>query len=150
AHYTADTQGHSIAVNRSVPLEYPHLRRKFGSVVTYGENPTAHIRVEFGFDVLQVAHGNYAPQSYHDFIGFQVAQPVLERAFRDTYGIEMKDVFKDLDLALGTYRHTVSAIIPEMTRVAWNINKKELQKATPGLTRRRFIYNLSQASYRKE
>ncbi|HTS26129.1 MAG TPA: zinc dependent phospholipase C family protein [Bryobacteraceae bacterium] len=150
AHYAADTQGHSIAVNRSVPVQYPHLRRKYGPVVTYEENPTAHIRVEFGFDVLQVARGNYAPQSYHDFIGFRVAEPVLERAFRDTYGLELQDIFNDLDLALGTYRHTVSAIIPEMTRVAWNLKREDLQKATPGLTRRRFIYNLSKASYRKE
>src|SRR5437879_4674945 len=35
AHYAADTQGHSIAVNPSVPLEYPKLRRKYGESVTY-------------------------------------------------------------------------------------------------------------------
>ncbi len=150
AHYAADTEGHSIAVNRSVPISFPKLERKFGPVVTYEEKPSAHMRVEFGFDVLQVARGNYAPQSYHDFIGFRVAKPVLERAFRDTYGMELTDIFSDLDLALGTYRHTVSSIIPEMTRVAWNIKKDELIKATPGLTRRRFIYNLSRASYHKE
>jgi hypothetical protein len=149
AHYAADTNGHSIAVNRSVPLEYPKLRRKYGNVVTYEENPTAHIRVEFQFDVVQVAHGNYAPQAYHDFIGFEVATGVLTRAFYDTYGLQMSDVFRDLDLALGTYRHTVSAIIPQMTRVAWSIHKDELQKAQPGLTRSKYIYNLSRASYRK-
>lgn len=150
AHYAADTQGHSIAVNRSVPIQYPKLKRKYGPAITYAQDPTAHIRVEFSFDVLQVARGNYAPQSYHDFIGFTVAQPVLERAFRDTYCLELKDVFGDLDLALSTYRHTVSAIIPEMTRVAWDLRKDDLKKATPGLTRRKFTYNLSKASYRKE
>jgi hypothetical protein len=150
AHYAADTQGHSIAVNRAVPIQYPKLQRKFGSRITYADNPIAHMRVEFGFDVVQVARGNYAPQSYHDFIGFKVAKPVLERAFRDTYSLELKDIFSDLDLALGTYRHTVSAILPEMTRVAWDLRKDELKKATPGLTRRKFAYNLSKASYRKE
>lgn len=150
AHYAADTQGHSVAVNVSVPIEYPKLKRKFGPVVTYADNATAHIRVEFGFDVLQVARGSYAPQAYHDFIGFNVAKPVLERAFRDTYSMEMKDVFTDLDLALGTYRHTVSAIVPEMTRVAWNLKQDELKKAQPGATRRKFVYNLSRASYKKE
>ena len=74
AHYASDTEGHPIAVNRSVAIEYPRLARKFGPVVTYEDNPTAHIRVEFAFDVLQVSRGNYAPQSYHDFIGFQVAR----------------------------------------------------------------------------
>jgi hypothetical protein len=150
AHYAADTQGHSIAVNRTVPIEYPKLRRKYGDVITYEENKTAHIRVEFQFDVVQVGHGNYAPQAYHDFIGFQVATDLLARAFYDTYGLQLTDVFKDLDRAVGTYRHAVSSIIPEMTRVAWNMHKDELRKAKPGLTRNHYVYNLSRASYRKE
>jgi hypothetical protein len=36
-----------------------------------------------------------------------------------------------------------------MTRVAWQMKKNEIQKDTPGITRRRFIYNLSRASYEK-
>jgi hypothetical protein len=150
AHYAADTSGHSIAVNRSVPIEFPKLKRKYGNVVTYEDDPTAHMKVEFGFDVLQVARGSYATKAYHDFIGFQVSKELLERAFKDTYGLEMKDVFKNLDLAIGTYRHTVSAIIPEMTKVAWKLKKDELTKAQPGLSRRKFVYNLSRASYHKE
>lgn len=150
AHYAADNEGHPIAVNRSVPIEYPKLRRKYGPVVTYEDDPAAHLKVEFGFDVLQVARGNYAPQAYHDFIGFKVSKPVLERAFLDTYSVQLQDVFKDLDLALGTYRHAVGSVIPEMTKVAWNLKKKDLEKAHPGVTRRQFVYRLSRASYRKE
>jgi len=150
AHYAADTNGHSIAVNQSVPMDFPKLRRKYGNVVTYEDDPTAHLKVEFGFDVLQVARGNYAPKSYHDFIGFKVSKDLIDRAFRDTYGLELKDVFSNLDLAVGTYRHTVSAIIPEMTRVAWNLKKDELAKAQPGITRKKFVYNLSRASYHKD
>jgi hypothetical protein len=150
AHYAADTQGHSIAVNLSVPLVYPKLEKKFGHVVTYGDDTVSHLRVEFSFDVLQVARGNYAPKSYHDFIGFQVSKEVLERAFHDTYSLELKDVFGSLDLAMGTYRRAVSGLMPEMTRVAWNLKKKELQKSQPKVTRRAFVYNLSKASYQKE
>lgn len=150
AHYAADTNGHSIAVNQSVPLEYPKLRRRYGKVVTYEDNPTAHLKVEFSFDVLQVARGDYAPKAYHDFIGFKVSKDLLDRAFRDTYGLELKDVFKSLDLAIGTYRHTVSAIIPEMTKVAWDLKKDDFIKSKPSLTRRKFVYNLSRSSYRKE
>jgi len=150
AHYAADTAGHAVAVNRSVPMEYPKLRRKYGEVVTYEDNPTAHMRVEFSFDVLQVARGNYAPESYHDFIGFKVPKELLERAFVETYGLEMKDVFPSVDLAIGTFRHTVSAVIPEMTKVAWDLKGDDLVKARPGLTRREFLYHLSKASYRKE
>ncbi len=131
AHYAADTQGHSVAVNRSVPLEYPKLAKKYGKVVTYADDKTSHLKVEFSFDVVQVARGNYAPQSYHDFIGFQVEKAVLERAFRDTYSLELKDIFGDLDLALGTYRHAVSSVIPELTRVAWHMKKEELATGRP-------------------
>jgi hypothetical protein len=150
AHYAADTQGHSVAVNRSVPLQYPKLAKKYGKVVTYADDKTSHLRVEFSFDVSQVARGNYAPQAYHDFIGFQVEKGVLERAFHDTYSMELSDVFGDLDLALATYRHAVSAVIPELTRVAWHLKKDELAKSQPAVTKRKFVYNISRASYRKE
>jgi hypothetical protein len=150
AHYAADNLGHSIAVNPSVGVQYPKLRSEYGSDVTYEDDPAAHLKVEFGFDVLQVARGSYAAKSYHDFIGFQVSKPLLERGFRDTYDLELQDVFSSIDLALGTYRHTVSSIIPEMTRVAWSLKKNELVDAHPGLTRRKFIYNLSKANYARE
>jgi hypothetical protein len=150
AHYAADTVGHPVAVNVAVPIEYPKLERKFGHQMTYEDNPAAHIKTEFGFDVAEVAQGNYAPQAYHDFIGFSVSKPLLERAFHDTYGLELKDVFLNVDLALGTYRRTVSGLIPEATRIAWVLEKKDLRRARPGTTRRKFTYNLSRSSYEKE
>ena len=149
AHYAADNNGHRVAVNRSVPILYPKLQRKYGNVITYDEDPAAHLKTEFGFDVLQVAKGHYAPDAYHDYIGFQVAQPLLERAFQDTYSIELKSIFTNYDLAISTYRHTVSGLIPKMTKVAWNLKKDEIQRATPGITEQKFLYHLSRASYQK-
>lgn len=150
AHYAADNSGHRIATNLAVPILYPDLRAKFGKTVTYWDNPLSHIRTEFGFDVLQVAQGRYAPDRYRAFIGFQVAKPVLERAFKDTYGLEMKDVFGNLDLALGSFRYSVSSIIPGMTRVAWQLKGTEVTREIPGMTKRKFLYNLSRSSYEKE
>ncbi|HSB10675.1 MAG TPA: zinc dependent phospholipase C family protein [Blastocatellia bacterium] len=150
AHYAADNEGHSIAVNPVVPVLYPKLRAKYGNRVTYAEDPIAHLRTEFGFDVLQVVRNRYASQSYHDFIGFEVSKPVLERAFKHTYGVELKDLFGSVDLALATFRRSVSVVIPEMTKVAWETKKDEIEKAAPGVTRERFIYNLSRADYEKE
>ncbi len=150
SHYVADDQGHAIATNHVVPLLYPKLERRFGKTITYEDDPAAHLKTEFGFDVVQVARGHYGPESYHDFIGFNVAKPVLERAFRDTYGLELSDVFFSVDLALGTYRHTVGGIIPEMTKVAWNLKKDELRKAQPTISRQKFIYNLSRSAYKRE
>jgi hypothetical protein len=149
AHYAADNNGHRIAVNRSVPILYPKLRKKYGDVVTYDQSPGAHLKTEFGFDVLQVAKGHYAPDSYRDYIGFGVAQSLLERAFEETYSIELKSIFSDYDLATETYRHTVGSLIPKATKVAWDLKKDEIQRTTPGLTEKQFLYRLSRASYRK-
>jgi hypothetical protein len=112
AHYGADVEGHSIAVNHAVPILFPKLRRRFGNNVTYADDRSAHLKTEFGFDVLQVARGNYASQAYHDFIGFQVSKDLLDRAFQKTYGLTLKDLFHTLDLSLGTYRYSVSTLIP--------------------------------------
>jgi hypothetical protein len=150
AHYAGDNNGHPIAVNLAVALMYPKLKAKYGPLVTYTESPAAHLKTEFGFDVVQVAKHNYAPEAYHDFIGFEVAKPVLDRAFFDTYGLHLKDVFGNLDLALGTYRRSVSSIIPTMTKAAWAAKKDEIVGGTPGVTQRKFVYILSRSSYEKE
>lgn len=150
AHYSADNNGHPIAVNLAVAILYPKLRARYGDHITYAQDPTAHLKTEFGFDVVQVANGHYAPEAYHDFIGFEVAKPALERAFLATYGIELKDVFGDLDLALGTYRYSVKSVLPTMTKAAWAAKQQQIVHDMPGMTRRRFVYNLSRSSYHKE
>lgn len=149
AHYAGDNEGHRIAVNRAVPLLYPKLERKYGDVVTYEENKLAHLKTEFGFDVLQVARGRYAPDSYHDFIGFGVSAPLLEQAFHETYGLDLKGVLSDEDKVFGSYRYDVSRLIPKATRVAWSMKKSEIMQDQPGVTKRRFLYNLSRSSYRR-
>src|SRR5437660_8198653 len=102
AHYASDNSGHPT-INRVTAIEFPKLRKKFGDSVTYAQDPKAHIRTEFGFDMVQVAKQRYTSDSYHDFIGFEVSKPVLERAFLKTYGVELKDIFTNLDLSIGTF-----------------------------------------------
>ncbi len=147
AHYASDTDGHP-AVNRAVALEFPKLRHKYGDSVTYAEDHAAHIQTEFGFDVLQVAKQLYTPDAYRDFIGFEVAQPLLERAFVKTYGIELKSIFPDEDRSIGSYRHAVSKLIPELTKVALVTKKKDLE-ALPNFSPRHFRYLLSRTQYEK-
>jgi hypothetical protein len=147
AHYAADTDGHRLGTNRAVPVLYPKLKKKHGDSVTYEDDPLAHVKTEFGFDVLEVAKERYAPDSYHDFIGFQVAAPLLEEAFRETYGLDLKEVLANEDKVLGSYRRDVSRLIPRATRIAWTLKKNEIQKDVPGITRKKFLYNLSRSSY---
>jgi hypothetical protein len=149
SHYAADNNGHRMATNVSVPLLYPELRVKFGKSVTYADDPFSHTKTEFGFDVFQAAKSRYASAAYKDFIGFQVAKPVLERAFLDTYGITMEQVFLNLDLAIGSYRRAVGTILPALTRVAWQLKSQEIRKDAPSITRKKFLYNLSRSSYEK-
>ena len=149
AHYSSDNIGHPT-VNRSVALEFPKLRRKFGDAVTYEDDPKAHIRTEFGFDMAQVSKNRYTSDRFHDFIGFEVAKPVLERAFQDTYGIPLSQVLTKEDLAIGTFRRAISQIVPEMTRVALIARKKEIVAETPNVNIRKFRYYLSRANYQKE
>jgi hypothetical protein len=149
AHFAADSNGHRIAVNVSVPLLYPKLRLKFGKSITYADDPSSHTKTEFGFDVFQSAKGRYASAAFKEFIGFQVAKPVLQRAFEDTYGMRIEQVFLDLDLALGSYRRAVGTVLPALTRVAWQIKGPEIRKDAPGMTRKKFLYNLSRSSYEK-
>ena len=149
AHYAADNDGHPIGTNRAVPILYPKLKKKYGDSVSYEQDKLAHVKTEFGFDVLEVAHGRYAPDSYHDFIGFGVSVPLLEQAFQDTYGLNLKEVLSNEDKVIGSYRHDVSQLLPKATRVAWSLKKNDIMKDQPGMTKKKFLYNLSRASYQK-
>jgi hypothetical protein len=149
SHYAADIVGHP-AVNQAVAIEYPKLRAKFGNSVRYAQDKTAHLKTEFGFDTVQVAKNRYASQQYHDFIGFQVSKPLLERVFPVVYGVELKDVLTHEDLAVGSYRFAISRLIPQMTQVALQTHKKELMRETPNFARQKFLYRLSRSGYEKE
>ncbi len=147
AHYAFDNAGHPLAVNRAVPMMYPKVRAKVGSTALYVDSPARHIMVEFAYDVLQVARGDYLAQDYRDRIGFQVSKPLLARAFQETYGLALDDVFTDVDLAIGTYRHAVGTTIPDLTRVAWKEKHDEIVARTPDVSEKSFVYALTRQEY---
>jgi len=147
-HYVADTWGHP-AVNAGVAIEYPKLRKRFGNLVTYEDNREAHLKTEFSFDVVQVAKKRYVSKQYHDFIGFEVSQSLLERAFVETYGVEMDDLLPTEDLTIGTFRFGVSRVIPEMTQVAVATRESADVREHDNAARQKFLYHLSRADYQK-
>ena len=150
AHYAADNDGHRIGVNRAVPLLYPGLRKKYGDSVAYEDARLAHVKTEFGFDVLEIARERYAPDSYHDFIGFEVARRVLDQAFRETYGLELRTVLVSEEKVLNSYRRDVSKLIPKATRIAWHLKKDEIKDDIPDATKKKFLYNLSRSNFERE
>ena len=149
AHYAADNSGHPM-VNHVVAMEFPDLERKFGKVVTYADSPKAHIRAEFGFDMTQVAKNRYTSDRFHDFIGFEISQGLLERVFPMVYGIKFDDVVHDEDLAIGSFRHAVSKLIPETTRVALLTRRSEIVADTPDAAEKKYLYYLSKTDYQRE
>src|SRR6266849_4051305 len=149
AHYASDIAGHP-AVNQAVSIQYPKLRAKFGNSVRYAQDHTAHLKTEFGFDMVQVAKNRYASEQYHDFIGFQVSKPLLERTFPIVYGVELKDVLSHEDLAVGSYCFAVSRMIPQMTQIALRTHKKDMMKENPSFAKKKFLYRLSRSDYEKQ
>src|SRR6202790_2979472 len=149
SHYASDLAGHP-AVNQAVAIAYPKLRAKYGKSVRYAQNKTAHLKTEFGFDMVQVAKNRYASQQYHDFIGFQVSKPLLERVFPVVYGVELKDVLTHEDLAIGSYRYAVSRMIPQITEIALRTHKKDMMKESPTFAKKKFLYRLKRSEYEKE
>jgi hypothetical protein len=148
AHYVSDVDGHP-AVNQAVALRYPKLRAKYGNSVKYAQDKSAHLKTEFGFDTLQVAKNRYAPEQYHDFIGFEVSESLLERVFPAVYGMDLKQVLPHEDLAIGSYRWAISRLIPHMTTVALQLHSKQLASESPNFDKSKFLYRLSRADYEK-
>lgn len=150
SHYLADEYGHSQATNHTVPLIYKDLQKKYGDVVTYGDDNVSHSRTEFSYDVLQIARGNYNTQSYHDFIGFNVARPVLERAFVKTYGESLDDLFGNFDGTVSTFRWGVKNLMPTLIRKTWRSEKDSILKRRPGMTAKKFKYKMKKREFHQE
>jgi hypothetical protein len=147
AHYANDISGHPEAVNVTVPVVYPKLQHKYGDVVNYAQAPHQHVIVEFSFDIVHAVGGAFLPDTYKRFIGFRVATPLLERAFRATYGLEMRDLFVDQDRAISTYRYAVSQIIPVLTEAAWRDKHDEIAKLTPAIDRSAFVFSYPRGAF---
>jgi len=145
-HYAADNSGHP-AINHIVAIEFPKLKKKYGDTVTYAQDPKAHIRTEFGFDMVQVAKNRYTSDRYHDMVGFEISKPLLQRAFVETYDLKIEDVFGNVDLAIGSFRRAISIVIPEMTRVALLSRHDVIVKDTPNFDKQKFLYHLSRSNY---
>jgi hypothetical protein len=79
-----------------------------------------------------------------------VSKPVLERAFAKTYSLDLSSVFFSVDLAIGSYRHAISTVVPRMTKVAWHLKRNEIQHSDPSENKDKFIYHISNSGYQKE
>jgi hypothetical protein len=149
-HYNADRYGHSIGINTAVPMIYPKMKKRYGDTVTWAKDHISHVRTEFSFDVLQTARGIYASAAYQDFIGFKIADTVLEKAFYSTYGLHLDELFKNLPRTISIFRWTVSNLLPFITRTAWSRKKHDIKDSIPAATARSFVYRMRIKNYNKQ
>jgi hypothetical protein len=87
SHYIGDSIGHSQATNGAVAFEFPKLAARYGPSVNYAEGPHQHVRVEFAFDIDQIAKHRVAPLGYLRHIGIRVPTHQVALAFYQTYGL---------------------------------------------------------------
>jgi Zinc dependent phospholipase C len=112
SHYVGDNVGHHDAINPATATAFPKLERKYGPSVTYDQNPHAHVRTEFAFDIDQLSKNRLAPGAYLRFIGLEVSYRLLARAFAETYSIPLRDVLGPLRPAIRSYRSSVRSFLP--------------------------------------
>jgi hypothetical protein len=115
SHYIGDSEGHSLATNLAVPVEFPKLRAEYGPVVNYAQGKHQHIQTEFAFDIDEIAHRHFAPLRYLRHIGLEVPVKQLALAFYQTYGLtEDFSGGRKRRFNVRDYRFAVRALIPRI------------------------------------
>jgi hypothetical protein len=115
SHYLGDTIGHAEATNPSVAAQFPALAERFHTdSVTYEENPRDHVRVEFAFDVNEIAKGRFAPRRYLERVGLSVSTGLLARAFYETYGLDLDQILRVRRTTLYGYAFSVRHFLPRI------------------------------------
>lgn len=133
SHYVGDSLGHSLATNDAVAVEFPTLRSKYGTWVTYDEDPHAHVQAEFAFDVNQISKGRFAPVPYLESVGLQVPVPLLARAFQETYGVPLRDVLGGSQRPnLFGYQLSVHHLLPRIAAAEAILHGKDMPPDTAG------------------
>lgn len=145
-HYIGDVIGHSQAVNVSVPVEFPSLKKKYGPSVNYAENPHAHVQTEFAFDINQLSKGRFAPSAYLRHVGLEVPSHLLAKAFFETYGLSLPSVIGTRQTALRTYRFAARRFLPDIARAETILHKKNFPADTPSPDLTQLADDLKQAS----
>ena len=146
-HYVADSIGHGKVVNLSVPIEFPKLAKEYGPVVNYEQNPHAHVRTEFAFDINQLSKRRFAPSAYLKHVGLQVPEPLLTRAIFETYGLDRHQIVGKHHSAVNSYRTSVRTFLPRIAYAESLLHKKSFPPDTPGSSFNTFKSELAQADF---
>jgi Zinc dependent phospholipase C len=129
SHYLGDSIGHAEAINPAVALAYPKFAQKYGSIVTYEQEPRAYVATEFSFDIAEDAHNRFAPDAYLHALGLHVPRALLERAFFETYGLKLTAVLgKTTRAAIHSYRSSIRSFIPTFAKAEVVLHRGDLPR----------------------
>ena len=109
AHYANDIAGHPLAVNRRCRWRFPSCARSSATTSPTCRRPSSTSSSSSRSTWRRPRAGATRSRSTASLLDFQVATALLDRAFRDTYGLEMSDLFADEERAISTYRYSRSA-----------------------------------------
>ena len=149
SHYVGDSLGHSVAVNPAVAIEFPKLEKQYGPSVAYDQNPHAHIRTEFAFDIGQISKHRLAPAAYLRYVGLKVPTALLARAFFDTYGLDFEEVLGERRPVVRGYRFAVRSFIPRIAYAETVLHRHSFQPDTPNAAFQVFQRHLAEADFEK-
>lgn len=148
AHYAADGVGHPAGTNAVTDLVFPELRPRLGTPITYAQAPHQHAQVEFAFDVAQVRAGRYRSEDFHETIGILVSRPVLERAFRRTYGLGLAQVLPHVGAGLASFRFVAAELLPAAVRAGQYLPPGQLRQL-PAADRQRYYERINTGHFRR-
>ena len=149
SHYLGDNTGHSECINPATAIEFPKLAHKYGEVVTYDEDPHAHVRTEFAFDIDQLSHHRLAPAAYLRHIGLKVPRSLVERAFYETYGLPLHEVLGPEVAAIRSYRSSVRSFIPRFAHAENVLHGKHFPPDVSDEAFAQFARDVQNADYQR-
>jgi hypothetical protein len=150
SHYVGDTIGHSRAVNPAVADEFPALAKKYGPVVTYDEDPHAHVRTEFAFDINEISKHRMAPSAYLRHVGLRVPSSLLARAFFETYGLDFEQILGKRRPVVRGYRFAVRSFLPRIAYAETVLHKSGFPPDTPSDALRAFQQHIADADFESQ
>lgn len=147
SHYLGDSYGHSQAINRAVASEFPALAKKYGSAVIYEENPHAHVRTEFAFDINELSKHRMAPSAYLRHVGLRVPSALLAKAFFETYGLDFERVLGRRRGVIRSYRFAVRSFLPRIAYAETLLHKNGFPPDEPTQAFQLFEQHLAEADF---
>jgi hypothetical protein len=148
SHYVGDTIGHAEAINPSVAIEFPKLRKRYGPSVPYDLGEHQHVRTEFAFDINQISKHRFAPSTYLNNVGLNVSESLMARAFYDTYGLNLYTLLGKRGPAMvRSYRSAVRRFLPRIAYAEAVLHRDHFPADQPGPAVDRLEQELRQADF---